>query len=96
MCSGERPLPDQGAKDLAEQLSLLQSVMSANATTAVTEPLVRIRAHLIGIIALQSMTVREKPMDAVDLDTAFNHRGDGYQVPVRQQQQRKRRGGGCQ
>lgn len=38
--------------------------------------------HIVGVTKLSSMIAREEPMDAVDFQTAFNPRGDGYQSPA--------------
>lgn len=36
----------------------------------------------MGLTKLSSMIAREEPTDAVDFQTAFNPRGDGYQSPA--------------
>lgn len=38
--------------------------------------------HVLGLTKLSSMIAREEPSDAVDFQTAFNPRGDGYQSPA--------------
>jgi Asp-tRNA(Asn)/Glu-tRNA(Gln) amidotransferase A subunit family amidase len=38
-------------------------------------------AIIVGKLKLQSMIVREEPVEAVEFTNPFNPRGDGYQVP---------------
>lgn len=38
--------------------------------------------YVLGLTKLSSMIAREEPSDAVDFQTAFNPRGDGYQSPA--------------
>lgn len=38
--------------------------------------------HILGLTKLSSMIAREEPLDAVDFQTAFNPRGEGYLSPA--------------
>ncbi|KAK7993000.1 hypothetical protein PG988_001794 [Apiospora saccharicola] len=38
--------------------------------------------QILGLTKLSSMIAREEPLEAVDFQTAFNPRGDGYQSPA--------------
>ncbi|KAK7698499.1 hypothetical protein SLS64_012491 [Diaporthe eres] len=54
----------------------------ATSTAFVVQTLADQGHHIVGLTKLSSMIAREEPMDAVDFQTAFNPRGDGYQSPA--------------
>lgn len=54
----------------------------ATSTAFVVQALENQGHHIVGLTKLSSMIAREEPMDAVDFQTAFNPRGDGYQSPA--------------
>lgn len=51
-------------------------------SAGVVQKLVSRGHHILGLTKLSSMIAREEPSDAVDFQTAFNPRGDGYQSPA--------------
>lgn len=54
----------------------------ATSTAPVVQALADRGHHIVGLTKLSSMLAREEPADAVDFQTAFNPRGDGYQSPA--------------
>lgn len=54
----------------------------ATSTAFVVKTLADQGHHIVGLTRLSSVIAREEPMDAVDFQTAFNLRGDGYQSPA--------------
>ncbi|KAK8068765.1 hypothetical protein PG994_005381 [Apiospora phragmitis] len=54
----------------------------AQATATVVQRLADAGGQLLGLAKLSSMIAREEPSEAVDFQTAFNPRGDGYQSPA--------------
>ncbi|KAK8084481.1 amidase signature enzyme [Apiospora hydei] len=54
----------------------------AQATAIVVQRLVDAGAQILGLTKLSSMIAREEPLEAVDFQTPFNPRGDGYQSPA--------------
>lgn len=55
---------------------------AAKATATVVQRLVDAGGQIVGLTKLSSMIAREEPLEAVDFQTAFNPRGDGYQSPA--------------
>lgn len=55
--------------------------LPSTSTAHVVQTLADEGHHIVGLTKLSSMMAREEPMDAVDFQTAFNPRGDGYQSP---------------
>lgn len=54
----------------------------ATSTASIVQALLAQEHHIVGLTKLSSMIPREEPMDAIDFQTAFNPRGDGYQSPA--------------
>ncbi|ROW03921.1 hypothetical protein VSDG_01000 [Cytospora chrysosperma] len=54
----------------------------AQESADVVQKLVDRGHHILGLTKLSSMIAREEPLDAVDFQTAFSPRGDGYQSPA--------------
>lgn len=54
----------------------------ATSTAFVVKALTGQGHYIVGLTKLSSMIAREEPTDAVDFQTAFNPRGDGYQSPA--------------
>ncbi|KAK8052679.1 amidase [Apiospora saccharicola] len=51
-------------------------------TATAVQLLVDAGCQIVGLTKLSSMIAREEPAEAVDFQTAFNPRGDGYQSPA--------------
>lgn len=54
----------------------------ATSTAFIVQTLADRGHQIVGLTKLSSMIAREEPMDAVDFQTPFNPRGDGYQSPA--------------
>ncbi|KAK8045570.1 Amidase signature domain protein [Apiospora rasikravindrae] len=54
----------------------------AGATAAAVQLLADAGCQIVGLTKLSTMIAREEPSEAVDYQTAFNPRGDGYQSPA--------------
>ncbi|KAK7942453.1 uncharacterized protein PG986_011566 [Apiospora aurea] len=54
----------------------------AQTTATVVQRLADAGGQILGLTKLSSMIAREEPLEAVDFQTPFNPRGDGYQSPA--------------
>ncbi|KAI0483539.1 amidase signature domain-containing protein, partial [Xylaria cf. heliscus] len=72
----------KGLKTSLNNLSYYDVSDESPASAAVVQSLIQDGAYILGMTKLSSMIAREEPMDAVDFQTAFNPRGDGYQSPA--------------
>ncbi|KAI1425329.1 amidase signature enzyme [Xylaria sp. FL1777] len=72
----------KGLKTSLNNLSYYDVSDESPVSASVVQSLIQDGAHILGITKLSSMIAREEPMDAVDFQTAFNPRGDGYQSPA--------------
>ncbi|KAK8131604.1 amidase signature enzyme [Apiospora sp. TS-2023a] len=54
----------------------------AQSTASVVQQLADAGGQILGLTKLSSMIAREEPPEAVDFQTPFNPRGDGYQSPA--------------
>ncbi|KAK7932511.1 amidase signature enzyme [Apiospora marii] len=54
----------------------------AQSTATVIQRLADAGGQILGLTKLSSMIAREEPLEAVDFQTPFNPRGDGYQSPA--------------
>lgn len=62
--------------------SYYQLSSPASKSASAVQKLVSQGHHILGLTKLSSMIAREEPSDAVDFQTSFNPRGDGYQSPA--------------
>ncbi|KAG6360963.1 hypothetical protein INS49_012031 [Diaporthe citri] len=77
--SGKRRVFPPGTENITAYYRLSEP---ATSTAFVVQTLTDRGHQIVGLTKLSSMMAREEPMDAVDFQTAFNPRGDGYQSPA--------------
>lgn len=72
----------QGVKNTLCNRSFFDTMPPSRYTSMVVNRFVRDGAQILGLTKLSTLIGREEPMDAVDFQTPFNPRGDGYQSPA--------------